>query len=75
MSISEKIIQKLDKLKLPEDKMKMILDYIDFMEYQEWKEKDLGLNIAKERSEAYEQGKSHPISKQEFWENLKKRLG
>ena len=72
MSITDQIIQRLHTL--GEDRLVKLLEYIDFLAYQQEKEKDQGLQIAKERSQLYEQGKTQPISKEEFWQNLQNKL-
>lgn len=73
MSAAEKIIQKLQEM--PESSILKILEYMEFLEYQQQKESDKGLQVAKERSEAYDRGKTNPLTKKEFWDQLKKNLG
>ena len=73
MSVAEQIIHKLQQL--PESGMQKILEYIEFLEYQQQKNSDPGLQIAIERSEAFAEGKTSPLSKKEFWEQLQQKLG
>ena len=73
MSTAEKIIHKLESLE--EDRLVKLLEYIEFLAYQQDKEKDEGLQVAKDRSDAFDQGNTQPLSKKEFWNNLQKKLG
>ena len=73
MSIEEKIVQKLQNL--DHTILLKVLEYLEFLEYQKLKEEDPGLKTAVERSNLFDQGKTKPLTKEEFWDELKRKLG
>ena len=73
MSVAEQIVDRLPEL--TENSRIRLLEYLEFLAYQQQKDSNTGLQIAKERSAAFDAGKTKPLTKKEFWDHLKQKLG
>ena len=73
MSVADQILQRLPELS--EKSRIKLLEYLEFLTYQEQQAADAGLEIAQERAAAYDAGHTQPLTKQAFWEQLQQKLG